>query len=64
MQLAKIYMKSGNVIEIECENFEVITSGESIENIEFKKVISNEKPMFLDFKNIEYISTQKIEDVK
>lgn len=60
MQLAKLYMKSGSVIEIECDNFEVVTSGEELENINFYNIVGDEKLMFVDLKNIECVTTQKI----
>lgn len=64
MQLAKIYMKSGNTIEIKCDDFEVITSGEILKNINFKRVINGEKPMFLDLSNVECITTKKIDSTE
>lgn len=61
MYLVKIYMKNCKVIEFECENFEVKTENYEIKEMNIKRIVGDEKIMFIDLKNIEFITAKSIQ---
>lgn len=61
MQLVKIYMKSGNVVELKCNSVEVTRCGEELEGISVD-VIDGPNPMFIDIENVDVVTSEYIKE--
>ncbi|WP_270943134.1 hypothetical protein [Romboutsia lituseburensis] len=61
MQLVKIYMKSGNVVDLKCSSVEVAICGEELEGIEVD-VIDGPNPVFIDMGNVDIITNEYIKE--
>lgn len=61
MQLVKIYMKSGNVVDLKCNSVGIIRCGEELEGIEVD-VIDGPNPVFIDIGNVDIVTNEYIKE--